>query len=114
MLDEELQHATLPKVSYGVYPSPASGVGIAELKESEDPVYFPRIQGYTMFLQRLYRMIINQWIMFKFNIPIGEMGKKTAYKYQDLDKDINLRFENQIVRDADKSFQLSTCVRCVQ
>jgi len=92
ILDEALQNGALPKVSYGTYPSPASGVGIAQLKEAEDPVYYPRIQGFTMFRQRLYRMIIKQYIQLKMNLELGEAGFKKKYSYRDLDKDFSLKF----------------------
>ena len=92
ILDEAIQKSTLPKVSYGVYPSPASGVGIAELKEAEDPVFYPRLQGYTLFLQRLYKMILSQYIKLKMSIELGDAGVKTQYHWKDLDKPINLRF----------------------
>ncbi len=108
ILDEQIQHGALPKVSYGTYPAPASGVGIAELKETEDPVYFPRIQGYTMFLQRLYRMIIKQYIRFKFNIEIGEEGYRKRYGWKDLDKDFSLLFKVDLVSPKQDMVNIST------
>ena len=108
LVDEAIQHGTIPKVSYGTYPAPASGVGITQLKQAEDPVYFPRIQGYTLFLQRLYRMIIKQYTMFKMNIQLGEPGYKTQYNWRDLQKEIALNFHVELVSPEQDMVNIST------
>jgi len=92
MLDSALQEGALPKVSYGSVQFPMSAVGMAELKEAEDPLYFPRIQGLTMFWQRCMRMMIRQYIKFGNGAEIGEEGFKTPYQTADLDKDYRIKF----------------------
>jgi hypothetical protein len=93
ILDSALQDGAFPKISYGTLQFPVSAVGIASLKESEDPVYFPRLQGITLFYQRLFRMIIKQYIQQKLNISIGEEGFKTKFNYKDLNKEYAIKFK---------------------
>jgi hypothetical protein len=93
ILDSAIQDGSFPKISYGTLQFPVSGAGMASLKEAEDPVYFPRIQGLTQFYQRLYRMIIKQYIKMKLNIEVGEQGYKKTYKYKDLDKSYAIKFK---------------------
>ncbi len=108
ILDSALQEGAFPKVSYGSLQFPISAVGMSELKEAEDPVYFPRIQGYTLFLQRLYRMIIKQYTMFKLNLELGEVGSKTIYNYKDLDKEISLKFKVDLSSPKENMVNIST------
>lgn len=93
ILDAALQDGAFPKISYGTLQFPVSAVGMAELKEAEDPVYFPRIQGVSMFYQRLFRMIIKQYTQQKLNIEIGETGYKRKFNYRDLDKEYAIKFK---------------------
>ena len=93
ILDVSLQDGAIPKTSYGTTQFPLSGTAISQLKEAEDPVYLPRIQGYTMFLQRLYQMVIKQYVMFKMHATLGEPGFTTQYNWKDLNKEVSLKFQ---------------------
>ncbi len=108
MLDTALQDGSFPKVSYGSLSFPVSAVGMSELKEAEDPVYFPRIQGYTLFLQRLFRMVIKQYKMFKMKLPLGEEGFRQEYDWKDLDKEFALAFSVDIVSPKQDMVNIST------
>ncbi len=108
ILDSALQDGAFPRVSYGTLQFPVSAVGMSELKEAEDPIYFPRVQGYTMFLQRLYRMIIKQYIMFKMNLELGEEGFRKTYSWKDLNKDVSLKFRVDLTSPKQDMVNIST------
>lgn len=92
ILDSALQEGALPKISYGDLQFPISAVGMAELKEAEDPVYFPRIQGLALFWQRCQRMIIKQYIAQRMHLKIGEEGFRKEYSYRDLQKECSIKY----------------------
>lgn len=108
ILDSALQDGAFPKVSYGTLQFPISAVGMAELKEAEDPVYFPRIQGLALFWQRVYRMVIKQYTDQKLNIELGEPGFRKQYSYKDLDLDFSLKFRFYISSPKQDMVNIST------
>lgn len=108
ILDSALQEGAFPKISYGTLQFPVSAVGMAELKEAEDPVYFPRIQGLAIFWQRCYRMIINQYKQLKLNIAIGEEGFRKEYNYKDLDKEYAIKFRFFVTSPKQDMVNIST------
>ena len=108
ILDSAIQEGSLPKVSYGSLQFPLSAVGMAELKESEDPVYFPRIQGYTLFLQRLYRMILKQYVQFKMHLKLGEPGFRKEYSWKELNQEVSLHFRVDLTSPKENMVNIST------
>ena len=92
MVDASLQDGSFPRISYGTLQFPISAVGMAELKEAEDPVYFPRMQGLAMFYQRLYRMILKQYIDQKMNVKLGDIGFQKKYNWTELNKPFSVKF----------------------
>ncbi len=108
ILDSALQDGSLPKVSYGNLQFPLSAVGMAELKEAEDPVYFPVIQGLALFWQRCYRMILKQYIDLKMNIEIGEQGFRNSYSYRDLQKECSIKFRFFVTSPKQDMVNIST------
>ena len=93
MVDSSLQDGSFPRISYGTLQFPVSAVGMAELKEAEDPVYFPRMNGLAFYYQRLYRMILKQYIDMKLNVKLGDVGFEKKYPYKELDKDFRIQFK---------------------
>lgn len=93
MLEDALQKGSLPAVSYGSLTFPLSAVAITALTEAEDPVYLPEMQGLALYYQRLYRMIINQYIQGKMKVKLGEPGFQKEYPYMELDKDYSIKFK---------------------
>lgn len=93
MVDSSLQDGSFPRISYGTLQFPVSAVGMAELKEAEDPVYFPRMNGLAFYYQRLYRMILKQYIDLKLNVKLGDIGFEKQYPYTELDKDYRIQFK---------------------
>ncbi len=108
ILDSALQDGALPKVSYGNLQFPLSAVGMAELKEAEDPVYFPVIQGLSLFWQRCYRMIINQYTSLRLNVEIGEKGFRNSYSYRDLQKEVSIKFRFFVTSPKQDMVNIST------
>jgi len=92
ILDSAIQDGSFPRISYGTLQFPISAVGMAELKEAEDPVYFPRMNGLAMFYQRLFRMILKQYIDKKLNVKLGEIGFQKKYNWAELNKDFTVKF----------------------
>ena len=97
ILDSNIQDATLPRVSYGTLQAPTSGVGIAQLKEAEDPVYLPRIKGLELYYSRLYRMVKNQYVAKKIDVKLGTPGFLKQYPWQDINKGISIKCKIDIV-----------------
>ncbi len=108
ILDSALQEGALPKVSYGNLSFPLSAVAMAELKEAEDPVYFPVIQGLALFWQKCQRMIIKQYIAQKLNIEIGESGFRKQYSYKDLNLDYSIKYRFFITSPKQDMVNIST------
>ena len=108
MIDSALQEGALPKVSYGNLQFPLTGVAITSLKEAEDSVYFPRIQGLTKFWQRVYRMVIKQYIAQKLNIELGEEGFRNRYGYKDLDLSYSIKFHYFVSSPKEDMVNIST------
>ncbi len=108
ILDSALQDGALPKVSYGSLQFPLSAVGMAELKEAEDPIYFPVIQGLSLFWQRCYGMIIKQYTTQKMNIEIGEQGFRNRYSYRDLQKECSIKFRFFVTSPKQDMVNIST------
>jgi len=92
MVESALQQGSLPAVSYGSLQFPLSAVAISGLQEAEDPVYLPRLQGLSLYYQRLYRLILQQYIDLKLNIKLGQLGFARQYNYKDLEKDYSITF----------------------
>lgn len=90
IVDQAIQDATLPRVSFGTLQAPTSGVGIAQLKEVENKVFMPRITALEMFYQRLYHSVKTQYVGKKMNIKLGQPGFIKAYPYDKLDKDVSI------------------------
>ncbi len=97
ILDSEIQDATLPRVSYGTLQAPTSGIGIARLKQAEDPVYSPRLLGLSFYYERLLQMVRRQYIDLKLNVNLGRPGKPSQFSYQELDKDISVKVDFAII-----------------
>lgn len=92
MVESALQQGSLPAVSYGSLQFPLSAVAISGLQEAEDPIYLPRLQALALYYQRLYRLIIKQYISSKMNIKLGTPGFVREYPYQELDKQYSINF----------------------
>jgi len=92
MVESALQQGSLPAVSYGSLQFPLSAVAISGLQEAEDPIYLPRLQALSLYYQRLYRMIIKQYINQRMNIKLGTPGFVREYPYQELDKQYSINF----------------------
>jgi hypothetical protein len=92
MVESALQQGSLPAVSYGSLQFPLSAVAISGLQEAEDPIYLPRLQALSLYYQRLYRMIIDQYIKDKMSIKLGTPGFVREYPYNKLDKQYSLNF----------------------
>lgn len=86
MVESSIQQGSLPAVSYGSLQFPLSAVAISGLQEAEDPIYLPRLQALSLYYQRLYRLIIKQYIKQKMDIKLGTPGFVREYPYKDLDK----------------------------
>ena len=97
ILDSNIQDATLPRVSYGTLQAPTSGIGIAQLKEAEDPVYLPRIKGLELYYSRLYQMVKKQYVDKKLDFKMGARGFQKQYLWQDLDKEVSIKCKIEIV-----------------
>lgn len=93
MVESALQQGSLPAVSYGSLQFPLSAVAISGLQEAEDPIYLPRLQALALYYQRLYRMIIKQYIKAKMSIKLGTPGFVREYPYQELDKQYSITFK---------------------
>ena len=93
MIDSALQRGSLPAVSYGNLTFPLSAVAITSLTEAEDPVYLPRMQGLALFYQRLYRMLIDQYVEQKMKVKLGDLGFQKEYPFGELDKDYAIKFK---------------------
>ena len=92
ILEAALQKGALPEASSGSLSPIPSGAAIAELKEAEDPVYFPRVQGYALFKVQLYMMIIRQYRLFKFDLELGQPGFRQKYNWKKLSEDASIKF----------------------
>lgn len=92
IISKALQDGSLPNISLGSLEWPLSGSAMAILKEAEDPVYLPRLQGLALYYQRLYRMILDQYIKQQMHLKLGELGFQQDYPYQKLDKDFSISF----------------------
>ena len=91
-INEALIKATLPPVSFGLLEFPLeSGIGMSILKEAEDSVYLPRLQGLFQYRRRLYRMVFKQYIDQKMNVKMGELGFQKNYPWKELDKEFSLK-----------------------
>ena len=93
ILDSAIQDGSLARISYGTLQFPLSAVGMAELKEAEDPVYLPRLQALSLYYQRLYRMVLNQYVGRKMNVQLGEPGFQKEYPWAKLDKPVSITFK---------------------
>ncbi len=118
IVDTAIQDGSLPRISYGTLDFPLSAVGMASLKEAEDPVYLPRLQGLSLYYQRLYTMIKKQYVSQKMQVKLGELGFQKEYPWRDLDMDVSIKFKffatsakqtiaNRSVAAAEKSLGLS-------
>ncbi len=108
LIDQALQKGAFPISSYGSIAFPISGVALESLREAEDPIYFPRMQGLAEFWQRIYRMVIKQYIQFKMNMELGERGYRKIYNYKDLDLDFSLKFHFEIKSPKQDMVNIST------
>ncbi len=97
ILDSNIQDATLPRVSFGTLQAPTSGIGIAQLKEAEDPVYLPRIRGLELYYESFYRMVLDQYIAKKMDIKLGTPGFLKQYPSSELKRDISIKCKIDIV-----------------
>ena len=88
IVDQAIQDATLPRVSFGTLQAPTSGVGIAQLKQVEEKVFKVRTQALEVFYQRLLQMVKEQFVNKNMNIKLGQPGFIKTYSSKELEKDI--------------------------
>lgn len=93
ILETRIQRGSFSAADYGNLTFPLSAVAIAKLTGEKDEIFLPRLSGLATFYQRLLRMIIKQFQVFKLKTQIETEGKVKLWTPAELKGNYEIKFK---------------------